>query len=49
MQFTLYKTGPVSYYAQVVMPGQYTVDSAYISAGQSAYWGASERSSIQLG
>ncbi|MCL2856578.1 MAG: Ig-like domain-containing protein [Oscillospiraceae bacterium] len=41
--------GPIIYYARIATPGEYVVESAFISSAISDTWGASERSTVVIG
>jgi hypothetical protein len=54
LQFTVYgaATGnvrPLVYYARCSTPGEYVVESAYITSANGGTWGASERSAVSIG
>jgi len=40
--------GPIVYYVRVATPGEYVVESAFISSAVSDTWGASERSTVVI-
>jgi len=54
MQFCVYGAGrysnlePIVYYARCATPGEYVVESAYISSNFSDIWGASQRSTVLI-
>lgn len=54
LQFTIYgkfgylSSAPIVYYARITTPGQYVVESAYISSAAGESWGLSERSTVNI-
>jgi len=40
------RLGPIVYYVRIATPGEYVVESAFISSAASDTWGASERSAV---
>jgi hypothetical protein len=54
LQFTVYgaafgRIRPLVYYARCSTPGEYVVESAYITSSSGGTWGASERASVRIG
>ena len=49
VQFSAHGTlRPIIYYVRAVTPGEYVVESAFISSAYSPVWGASERSTVTI-
>ena len=40
---------PIVYYVRVATPGEYVVESAFISSAVADTWGKSERSTVIIG
>ncbi|MGI5966746.1 MAG: alpha-2-macroglobulin family protein [Anaerotruncus rubiinfantis] len=51
LQFSVYgdPLDPIVYYARCAVPGEYVVESAYISSSSSDIWGCTERESVTIG
>ena len=51
LQFSVYgdPLDPIVYYARCAVPGEYVVESAYISSRSSDIWGCTERESVTIG
>ncbi len=53
LQFTVYGMGykgvkPLVYYARCTTPGEYVVESAYITSSSGGTWGSTERATVQI-
>jgi hypothetical protein len=54
LQFTVYGASyrgirPLVYYARCSTPGEYVVESAYVTSANGGTWGASERATVRIG